>query len=80
VGQAFPFPFLDSIAHVEGQADVDNGQNRESIAERPMDHVPKLEDALRAAEEGNAFGQLGLCFGDAQGALEPRFTSGQEAK
>src|SRR6266566_4719333 len=67
VSEPFPSSFLDSIAHVQGQADVDNGQNGESITERPMDHVPKLKNALRTAEEGNAFGQLGLGFGDAQG-------------
>src|SRR5215472_4571552 len=80
VSEAFPCPFLNSVAHVEGQGDVDNGQNGEGITERPMDHVPKLEDALRAAEERDAFGQLGLGFGDAQGTLEPRVTRGQEAK
>src|SRR6516225_3170859 len=80
VTRTLPWSFLESIAHVEGQGDVDNGQNGESITERPMDHVPKLEDALRAAEERDAFGQLGLGFGDAQGTLEPRVTSGQEAK
>src|ERR1700745_680894 len=80
VSEPFPGPFLDSIAHVEGQGDVDNGQNGESVTERPMDHVPKLEDTLGTAEERDAFGQLGLGFGDAQGTLEPRVTRGQEAK
>src|SRR5437763_8995718 len=79
-GETVPTLSLDSIAHKEGQADMNNGEDGEGITKRPVDHVPELKDALRAAEEGDALGELGLRFGEVQSALEPMVTRGQQAK
>jgi len=51
------FPDLQSITHEEGDANVQNGKNSEGITKWAVDDVPKLEDALRSAEKGDALGQ-----------------------
>lgn len=51
------FPDLQSITHEEGDANVQNGKNSEGITKWAVDDVPKLKDALRSAEKGDALGQ-----------------------
>ncbi len=43
--------FLEAIAHVKGQADVDEGENGEGIAEWTMDDVPHVKDLLGAGKK-----------------------------
>src|SRR5208337_1631274 len=61
---------LDAVAHVQGQGNVDDSQNREGIAEGPMDDVPHVKHLLGAGKEQNAFGKSGLFAGDIDGMLE----------
>src|SRR5437588_12036016 len=77
-GETVPTLSLDSIAHKDGQADMNNGQDGEAITKRPVDHVPEVTDALSAAEEGDALAEIGFRFAVEQSALETTLTAGQQ--
>jgi len=53
----FHFSPLQCIAHEKGDANMNNGEDCESVTEGPVDNVPELKDALRSAEKGDALGQ-----------------------
>src|SRR5580700_1569399 len=74
------FPDLQSITHEEGDANVQNGKNSEGITKWAVDDVPKLKDALRSAEKGDALGQRGLLLRHANGALEFLVAGGEQAE
>src|SRR5207237_10830859 len=61
----------DSIAHEQRQSNVHDGQNGEGITKRPVNDVPELEDAVRAAEKRDACRALGLGSRVRAGALQP---------
>ncbi len=43
--------FLEAIAHVEGQTDVDESEDGEGVAKRTMNDVPHMKDLLGAREK-----------------------------
>jgi len=61
---------LQSVAHEQGDADVQNGENGEGITKRPVDDVPEVENLLRALEEEYAFGERRLSLSDRDGTLQ----------
>src|SRR5579863_2408418 len=60
---------LQAVAHVEGQAYVEEGQDGEGVAEGAMDDVPEFEDLLGAREEEDALGEGGLFASDRDGVF-----------
>ena len=61
---------LQPVAHEQGDADVQNGQNGEGITKRPVDDVPEVENLLRALEEEYAFGERRLSLSNLDGTLQ----------
>jgi len=53
----FPVSHLQSITHEKGNTNVYDGEDSEGITKGPVNDVPKLKDALRSAEKGDALGQ-----------------------
>lgn len=48
------FPDLQSIAHEEGDANVQNGEDCEGVTKGAVNDVPELKNPLGAAEKGDA--------------------------
>jgi len=61
---------LQPVAHEQGDADVQNGENGEGITKRPVDDVPEVENLLRTLEEEYAFGECRLSLSDPNGTLQ----------
>src|ERR1700730_17531606 len=72
--------FLQPIAHVQGQSDMNQCENREGIAKGAMHDVPQIENLLGARKEQNAFGQRGLLSRHGNGVLEAAVISAPQAK
>lgn len=71
------FSHLQSIAHYEGDANVENREDCKSVTKGPVNDVPELKDALRAAQEGNALGERGLLLRQENDSLK-FFVAGRE--
>src|SRR6266481_4644225 len=68
---------LQSIAHEEGDANVQDGEDGEGITEGPVNDVPELKNLLRTGEKGDALGERGLFLPHQKGALESLVAGGE---
>ena len=59
----------DPVSHDQHEADVNQSENRKSIAERTMHHMPEIEDLFSTAQEQNVLGERSLFPSNADSAL-----------
>src|SRR2546421_2757467 len=71
---------LQSIAHEEGDANMQDGEDGERITEGPVNDVPELKDLLGTGEEGDALGERGLFLPYEKGALESLVAGGEQSE
>jgi len=72
--------WLEAVAHVEGQAYVEEGEDCEGVAEGAMDDVPEFEDLLGARQEEDAFGEGGLFASHGDGAFDAVIVGAAQAE
>src|ERR1700758_5470055 len=61
---------LNAVAHQQHDANMHQRENGKGVAEGAMNHVPQIEDTLRAAKKQDVFAKFVFLLRYANGALQ----------